>query len=230
MKLYPHWLDLLHVLFPETCVGCERTLLYQEEMLCTTCLFHLPKTDFHLDSENETARQLWGKLDFQTAISMLKLSKDSITEQLIHQLKYGNQPHIGLYLGKMYGQALLSVGILSDIDCIVPIPLHRSKLRKRGYNQAAYFAIGLARALSVPCEEHAFIRQNKAVSQTQKSRIDRYDNVEGVFTCTNVEKLAEKHILLVDDVLTTGATIAAAGNILIEQTHCKVSVATIARA
>lgn len=230
MKLQTYWRDFLHLFFPEACAGCAHTLLYQEELLCTGCLFHLPRTDFHLDKDNETARQLWGKLEYRFAVSMLKLSKDSITERLIHQLKYGNKPQVGAYLGRMYAGTLQNSGLLKEIDFIVPIPLHSSKLKKRGYNQSFYFAQGLSEVLSIPCDPLNLVRVRSSVSQTQKSRVDRYDNVEDVFACTNHEKFEGKHILLVDDVLTTGATIASAGNMLIRASQCQISVATIARA
>lgn len=230
MKLHIYWKDFLHLFFPETCVGCERALLHQEELLCTECLFHLPKTDFHLDRENEVVRQLWGKLECQFAVSMLKLSKDSITERLIHQLKYGNQPQIGIYLGKMYASVLRNCGLSQGIDFIVPIPLHSSKFKKRGYNQSFYFAKGLSETLSIPYDAFNLMRVKSSVSQTKKSRADRYDNVGDVFACASGEKFEGKHIMLVDDVLTTGATIAVAGNTLISACQCQVSVATIARA
>jgi len=192
-------------------------------------LYHLPITDFHQDKNNQTAKQLWGKLDFQYAMSMLYLAKSSRVEQLLYRLKYGNQPEIGEFLGKYYGKMLQEAGILNTVDLIIPIPLHRSKLRLRGYNQSSQFAKGLSKAGGIPWTDRVLIRKKATVSQTKKSRTERYENVEDVFVLRDAGALENKHVLLVDDVLTTGATICSAGNQLV-RAGAAVSVATIARA
>lgn len=227
MKSY--YRDLLHVFLPQVCFSCGESLLYHEEVLCTTCIYHLPLTDFHIDEENETAKQLWGKMDFQRAMSMLYLAKSSRVEKLLHRLKYSNQPEIGTFLGKYYAKKLAEINFFGTIDIIIPIPIHRSKLRKRGYNQSSQFAMGLAEIAEIPWTDKVLIRAVSSVSQTQKSRIERYENVAGVFELKDSALVKGKHILLVDDVLTTGATICTAGNILVDA-GAKVSVITIARA
>lgn len=220
--------DFLHLLFPRLCMACDTNLLSTEEVICTQCLFHLPFTDFHLDPANETARHLWGKINFEHAFSMLHLAKSSRVETLLHRLKYKNKPEIGHFLGKMYAKSIRE--IVKGIDTIVPIPIHPSKLRKRGYNQAAEFAKGLSEGLEIPLNTTLMIRKVLSVSQTQKSRTERYENVQGVFSLLPMRSnLEDLHILLVDDVLTTGATICEAGNLLIDA-GAKVSIATIARA
>jgi ComF family protein len=221
--------DFVHLLFPSICVGCETSLFSHEELLCTACLYHLPFTDFHLDADNATVRQLWGKLDFQFAISMLYLSKSSRVEKIVYNLKYGNQPEVGYYLGKMYARKLLEGFDMGQIDLILPVPLHRSKLRKRGYNQSSYFAKGLAEGLEKAWSDTLLLRLTATISQTKKSRSDRYDNVENIFYIKDQKMVKDKHILIVDDVLTTGATISSLGNVLIDA-GAQVSVATIARA
>lgn len=221
--------DLLHIFLPQLCQACGESLMYSEEVLCTVCHYHLPLTDFHLDDKNETAQQLWGKLHFIQAVSMLYLSKSSRVEKLLHRLKYQNQPEIGVYLGKMYAQKLSNTGFFETIDLIAPIPIHRSKRIKRGYNQASQFAKGLSIYTHVPWDEETLIRTVASVSQTQKSRLERYDNVDGVFAVRDPQAIQGKHILLVDDVLTTGATLSVAGNALIDA-GAQVSVMTIARA
>lgn len=231
-KLDRYWHGLLHILFPQRCAGCDTVLIHQEHILCSTCLYHLPQTDHHKDTENETAKQLWGKVKFQYAASMLTLSKSSRVQRIIHQLKYGQQPEIGIYLGKMYGQILLENPIVDRVDIIVPIPIHSIKKRKRGYNQSEYFAMGLSEALNIPFDTTCLKRTLNSVSQTRKSRIDRYDNVENAFAFVPQTggKQTPNHVLLVDDVITTGATIAAAAQQLIDGLGCTVSIVTIARA
>ena len=221
--------DLLHVFLPQVCFSCDESLLYHEEVLCMTCLYHLPLTDFHLDNENETARQLWGKINFQRAISMLYLAKSSRVEKLLYRLKYNNQPEIGIFLGKYYARKLLEINFFEAIDIIVPVPIHRSKLRKRGYNQSSQFAKGLSTIAQVPWTDKLLARTVSSVSQTKKSRIERYENVAGVFELNDQTAVQGKNILLVDDVLTTGATICTVGNILVEA-GAKASILTIARA
>jgi ComF family protein len=189
----------------------------------------LPLTNFHGDDKNETARQLWGKLEFQSALSMLYLRKSSRVEKLMHRLKYQNQPEIGVFLGKYYAKKLIESDFFKNIDTIMPIPIHHSKLRKRGYNQSSQFSAGLSAISLVPWTDKILIRTVSSVSQTKKSRLERYDNVEGVFSLKDEKIVRDKHILLVDDVLTTGATICTAGNVLVNA-GAKVSVMTIARA
>ena len=227
MVLRSYFNGFLHLLFPRLCMACDACLYDKEEVLCMHCLFHLPFTDFHLDRDNETARQLWGKLTFETAFSMLHLSKKSRVETLLHKLKYKNQPEIGIYLGALYAKRIQN--LVNDIDLIIPIPIHKSKLRKRGYNQAAQFGLGLSRELNIPLEQEALVRDVISVSQIQKSRTERYENVLGAFSLKSKIVVQNKHILLVDDVLTTGATICEAGKILIDN-GAKITICTIARA
>lgn len=222
--------DLLHVLLPNLCLACDTALFAHESIVCTECLYHLPLTDFHHDVNNETARQLWGKLDFEVAMSMLYLSKNSRVERLIHQLKYGNRPQIGRFLGKMYGRIINDIAKDQGFDMLVAIPIHNRKRRERGYNQAFQFGIGLSESLGIPVHENVLKRKVYNISQTKKSRSERYENVEGVFSVNpRYSMLQDKHVALVDDILTTGATLSEAGRIL-KLSGAKVSVLTIARA
>lgn len=230
MNIAVFFRDLLHVLLPNQCLGCDSVLFAHESILCTDCLYHLPLTDFHTDLENETAKQLWGKLNFEVAMSMLYLSKASRTEKLVHRLKYESKPQIGHFLGNMYGKIIHDIVEQQGIDMIVAVPIHKRKFRQRGYNQAFQFAIGLSEMLGLPAHDDVLLRNVYRVSQTRKNRAERYENIENVFVINpRYGTLESKHIVLVDDILTTGATVCEAGNVLI-QSGAKVSVLTIARA
>lgn len=169
----------LHLMFPRLYMACEDSLLVHEELLCTSCLYHLPFTHFHLDPNNDTAKQLWCKIQFQQAFFMLHLAKSFRVETLLHKLKYKNQAEIGIYLGRLYGAKLSNLNF--HWGYIIPIPIHKSKMRKRGYNQAAQFAKGLIEALEIEMREDVLVRNISSVSQIQKSRTERYENVQGVF-------------------------------------------------
>lgn len=211
-------------------MACDSVLLTHESLLCLDCIYHLPLTDFHNDKQNDTAQQLWGKLDFEVAMSMLYLSKGSRVERLVHRLKYDNKPQIGRFLGKKYGDTIGSMLKTYQIDMLIAIPIHSRKRRQRGYNQAFQFAKGLSDSLCIPVYEDVLIRKINSTSQIKKSRTERYDNVDNVFI-VNPSRIdvKDKHVLLVDDILTTGATICEAGRIL-RKAGAKVSIVTIARA
>lgn len=231
MEVTTYWQGLIHLLFPQKCAGCEEVLAQQEVVICSHCLLHLPKTDHHLDPENQTAKQLWGKAPLNGAASMLYVSKSSSVQRMLHQLKYGGQREVGLLFGDMFGELLVGTSIIENADLIVPIPLHPKKLRTRGYNQSEYFAKGLSESLNIPYRTDLLLRVVNSTSQTQKSRDERYDNVSDVFKLGEGENTKSyNHILLVDDVVTTGATLASAANQLLHNLDTKVSVLTIARA
>jgi len=222
--------DFATIFFPKECACCGCALKYQEKYICIACDFHLPYTNFHTYSDNDTARQLWGKAPIEEACSFMLLQKGSRVERLIYQIKYNNQPFLAEYFGYQYGLKLLESERYRDLSAIVPIPLHASKLRKRGYNQSTYFGRGLSRAMNIPLREDILKRERATITQTGKDRLSRYENVEDVFACRQFSQPVGEHVLLVDDVLTTGATIVSAALSLQESLGCKVSVATLARA
>lgn len=222
--------DFVSIFFPKECGCCGCVLKYQERCICVECDFHLPYTNFHEYSDNDTARQLWGKVPVEEACSFLLLQKDSRVEHLIYQIKYNKQPFLAEYFGYQYGLKLLEAEKYTTLDLIVPVPLHAGKLRKRGYNQSSYFGRGIARAMHIPLREDLLIRNKSTSSQTGKGRLERYENVSDIFACNPVMIPYGTHILLVDDVLTTGATISSAALALLESFDCRVSIATLARA
>lgn len=222
--------DFVSLFFPPFCLGCSGHLVKGEEILCTSCLSELPKTYYHRRFENPVMNRLAGRLPIRYGWAFLKFQKGGAVQHLLHQLKYNNCPEIGERLGKAYGHELSSTALTTEFDLIVPVPLHRSRLRQRGYNQSSLFAKGLSEALNVPWDESISIRTQATATQTRKSRSDRWENVKHVFAVEKGIPVQGKRILLVDDVITTGATLEACGRHLLDSGCSSLSVACIAEA
>jgi len=220
--------DLVSVFYPRTCMACGNTLFRHEETLCTYCLFHLPKTNFHKDHDNPVIRIFWGRVNLTSAAAYYHFGKGGKVQHLIHQLKYKGHKEIGIYVGKLYGAELHEEEKYSDIDTVIPVPLHRSKLRIRGYNQSEQFAMGLCSSMPAVLDVHALYRKFASETQTKKSRFNRWENVKEIFVLNDEKKLNGKHVLLVDDVITTGATIESCAAILLKVPGVKVSVVALA--
>lgn len=199
-------------------------------MLCTHCLAELPKTNYHLQQTNPIQDRLFGRLAVKHAWAFLKFRKSGIVQHLLHQLKYNNHPEVGVRMGMLFGKELCDHGLEKEFDLIVPVPLHNSRKRKRGYNQSAKFAEGLSISLQVPWDESISIRKRSTATQTRKSKLDRWENVKDVFDVDTSEKILNKRILLVDDVITTGATLEACGQHLLKNNCAELSIACIAEA
>ena len=220
--------DLINLLFPDLCNGCGNLLYRGEKNICTKCLYDLPYTDFHLYEDNLVAKQLWGRMPVNAAMAMLYFKKGTKVQNLIHSLKYKGKTEVGLTLGKLLANRLLKSEMYADIDLVIPVPLHEKKLRQRGYNQSEYIATGLAEGLGVAVSTKNLTRNKSTESQTKKARYTRYENMQDVFSVKNETDLLNKHILLVDDVITTGATLEACGNVLINNGIKKLSIAAVA--
>lgn len=218
----------LHLVLPRLCAGCGQPLLDGEQLLCLACGLELPSTGFHTDENNEAAARLAGRFPFCKATSLLHFSEDNLTQQLVHGLKYQRRAGIGSGLGRMLGEELRACGWATGIDVVVPVPLHPKKERARGFNQSALIAEGLAEALNIPAVLCGLRRTRVTESQTRKTRAERILNVEGAFAVRHAKKLAGMHVLLVDDVLTTGATIEACAAAVLALPNTRVSVATVA--
>ncbi len=222
--------DFLSLFFPRFCLGCSQAMIKGEDILCTRCLAGLPKTYYHHREGNPVINRLAGRLPIRHGWAFLKFQKGGVVQHLLHQLKYNNCPEIGERLGKAYGRELSVEMFHREFDLIVPVPLHRARLRHRGYNQSAHFAKGLSEALNVDWDETISIRTQASATQTRKSRADRWENVRQVFSVRGNSTVEQKRILLVDDVITTGATLEACGQHLLDCGCTSISVACIADA
>lgn len=218
--------DLLGIFFPKLCIGCNGALLKNEEYICSSCSYHLPETNYHLQQNNPLEKIFWGRAKIEKAFSFLFFKKGNITQNLLHELKYKGNKELGNHLGSMYGEKLQHH--IGDIDSIVSIPLHKSKLKKRGYNQTDFFASGLSSQLKIENMSSYIYKKKANETQTKKNRYERWENVEDIFAIENISVFKNKHVLLVDDVITTGATIEACATALVEASNCKVSIASIA--
>jgi len=235
MKLKDHLLyrlgrDFISLFYPNFCLGCNQGLVKGEDTLCTHCLVQLPKTQYHEWDENPIKNRLAVRLPIMHAWAYLKFRKTGIVQHLLHQLKYNNHPEVGLKLGKAYAYDLKKAGYENAFDLIIPVPLHPSRKRKRGYNQSAKFAEGLSSELNIPFDDDISLRTISTATQTKKTKLQRWENVESVFALHHTDKIIGKRILLVDDVITTGATIEACGNHLLKSGCAELSVACIAEA
>jgi ComF family protein len=220
--------DFISLLFPRICAACGNSLWKQEETVCLSCEFHLPRTNFHLSLENPVSRLFWGRVNLESATAYLYFNKGNKVQRLIHQLKYKGRKDIGVYFGRQYGQHLVHSPFFETVQLIVPVPLHIKKLMKRGYNQSEQFAIGLGESMKVPVDPTALCRRKETETQTKKSRFRRWQNVADVFEVKDPGSLEKKHVLLVDDVITTGATLESCIQTLSAIHGIRISVATIA--
>jgi ComF family protein len=220
--------DFVSLFYPRYCRGCYNSLVKGEDLLCTQCLLEMPKSYYHLEQENPFFQKFRGRLPVRRVMTLFKFVKESRVQQVLHALKYKQQPELGEMLGRVYGQDLLEADYKNAFDLIVPVPLHASRRRIRGYNQSEVFGRGLARMLEVPCDDTYMIRAEKSETQTQKTKLSRWENVSSIFRVVRPEAVMEKRVLLVDDVVTTGATLEACGQVLIESGCSELSIACIA--
>ncbi len=222
--------DFVSLFFPQYCLGCSDILVKGEEIICTRCIIELPKTNYHQNDTNPIAERLRGRLPIEFACAFLKFRKRGNVQHLLHQLKYNNHPEVGVALGRVYGNELKELELIKSYDLLIPVPLHKTRRNSRGYNQSSKFAEGLSNAIAIPFDDGICTRNIKTTTQTKKSRIERWENVKEVFAINDHEMVKDKSIILVDDVITTGATIEALGIKLIEAGCKKISVICLAEA
>ena len=223
------WNDFLSLIYPRICPGCNEGLMKNEKCICTTCLTVLYKTEYYKYHANPVSKMLWGMVEFDSAMALYSYRKESVIQKLIFALKYNNQPVIGEFLGVELGKELLKSPKHKDLDMIIPVPIHKKKERKRGYNQSLYIARGVATVLKLPICNELLVSNTYKTSQTSKKRYKRWLNNHNTYLKSNATKILEnKHVLIVDDVITTGSTIENCVSTLNEVQGIKCSIATLA--
>jgi ComF family protein len=220
--------DFFDLVFPDICISCENALLKGEKNICIVCMHKLPKTDFHLEKDNELCRKLWGRVPLKFGLAYLQFNKGGRVQNILHHIKYKEAKEAAVMLGNWYSEDLYKAGYANKFDLIVPVPLHKKKLRKRGYNQSTCFAQGLAEGLEINYSEKILIREKEQSSQTNKNRIDRWSNVKEIYKINDPSEIINKKILLADDVATTGATIEVCAQELLKAGAAEISIAVMA--
>lgn len=220
--------DLLELFYPKLCVTCGDRLLFQENYVCLSCWQDLPVTNFHLQPDNKVAQLFWGRIKIESATSYFSYKKGSRYQKLIHFIKYKGMKELGFEIGQRFGYVLKEAKIFTDVDKIIPVPLHPKKFKSRGYNQSEWIANGIAAALEIPVITNNLQRKIFTSTQTKKTRFERWENVEGIFSLLRPEELNGQHILLIDDVITTGSTLEACAYQLLKVNDVKVSIASLA--
>lgn len=218
--------SFLHLLFPHVCDGCGSDLLDKHSMLCLQCMEAIPQTDFEKHPGNPIEKRFYGRLPLEQATASYYFTKESLVQKLVHQVKYKGNKELGIQLGQLMGDLLKRSGRFS-VDAMIPLPLFPVKEKKRGYNQSMLLCEGIRSQLEVPILNKVITRPEHTETQTKKGRIERWKNMEGKFVLTDPAAISGKHILLVDDVITTGATLESCGTALLKAENVKLSVACL---
>ncbi len=217
--------SILDIFFPNNCTLCQKHLTHVELYICLECKFKLPYIDRHQLMLESIQKIFWGRIEIEKVYSVYNYQKGNHTQKLLHQIKYNNKTKLAIHLGEIAASQLPEN---EKFDTLIPIPLHPKKLRKRGYNQSLLLAQGIQHVTQIPIDNRSVIRTKTTKSQTQFSKYDRWENVRSIFNLEYPDNLKEKHGLLVDDVLTTGATIEACAAAILSKVNCKISVITLA--
>jgi ComF family protein len=231
LPLIRYWGHRLFSLFyPRLCASCGRPLVENEDTVCLHCLYHLPRFAYQSSEDNELARLFWGRLPITYAAAGFVFASGGSLQTLVHKLKYEGRRQVGIVLGQQLGSTLSKHPEFQQADALVPVPLHPTRQRSRGYNQSELIAVGLSHATGLDVDTGLLARAKKTATQTRKNRLERWENMQNVFAVRAPERLKGRHILLLDDVITTGATIESAAQCLLDGGAGKVSILALAKA
>lgn len=222
--------SIINLFFPPVCAGCHSFLISGEMVICTICRHHLPLTNHHLNPENEAFKKFYGRVPVEHSSTLLYFHKKGIVQELIHNLKYKGQEEIGTVLGEWYAEDLKNLEILQSVDEIIPVPLHKRKLRERGYNQVTNFGLTLSNGLNIHYNPNLLVRNIYSKTQSKKNLLNRSEGIDTIFDVIFSEKDHDKHFLLIDDVLTTGSTLEACSHALLKIPGAKISIVCMAMA
>jgi ComF family protein len=220
--------DFLSLFYPSLCAGCQTALVRGETVICLECMSDLPKTGYEKILENQVAQLFWGRVEICMATSFCSFDKGGVMQHLMHQLKYKGSTEVGEKLGQLFGIVLNQAAPYLEIELLVPVPLHPKREHKRGYNQSEVIAKGISAAMAIPLVTGNLIRNRYSNTQTNKGRFERWENVKELFGVKNPEVFEGKHLLLIDDVVTTGSTLEACAQVLLKIPGTRVSIATLA--
>ena len=220
--------SIVNLFFPKVCNACHNLLNDNEHTICLDCRHDLPITNFHFDNNDSVAKVLYGRAKIENGTALFRFEKKGNIQRLIHNLKYKDHEHIGFVLGNWLGGELKTLESYKKIDAVIPVPLHKNKLKKRGYNQVAKFGQQIAEALDADYLDDVLVKITKSKSQTTKGRFTRWTNSDELFALKNMATIDNKHILIVDDLITTGATLEACISVLNQAKNIKISIATMA--
>lgn len=226
--IYELWDDFISLLFPRLCCGCGTHLLRNEKLICTECYVSIPRTDYHLTVENPVEKLFWGRCNITRASAFSYYTKGSRIRKIIHSLKYKGIKEIGTEMGRIYAASLKSSDFLVGIDMIIPVPLHPSRERRRGFNQSDLICEGISEISGIPVRKDILRRVVLSDTQTRRSRYERWLNVDGIFDVAVPLAIEGKHLLIVDDVITTGSTIEACASEILKVKDVQVSVIALA--
>jgi ComF family protein len=222
--------SIINLFFPPVCSGCHSLLISNENVICTLCRHNLPLTNHHINPENEAVKKFYGRIPVEYASALLYFHKKGIVQELIHNLKYKGQEEIGTVLGEWYAEELKNLAFIKSVDQIIPVPLHKRKLRERGYNQVTNFGLALSKNLNLDYNDSVLLRKIYSKTQSKKNLLHRSDGIDTTFDVSFTEKDHNKHFLLIDDVITTGSTLEACSHALLKIPGAKISVVCMAMA
>lgn len=222
--------NIVNLFFPPVCSGCHSFLISNENVICTVCRHNIPLTNHHLNPENEAFKKFYGRIPVEHTSALLLFHKKGIVQELIHNLKYKGQEDIGTVLGEWYADELKNLEILKTIHEIIPVPLHKRKLRERGYNQVTNFGTTLSSGLNIPYNPNLLVRNIYSKTQSKKTFLNRSDGIDTIFNVIFTEKDHNKHFLLIDDVITTGSTLEACSHALLKIPGARISIVCMAMA